>query len=102
MKIKLKYGEYDCILERLQYQNGRTALQLYDAVDGTPVLTATVNIPEAPLNSDQVLIKNWSENEGILDALIEHKVVVDTGVTVPTGFVEANLCVLLPQSERGV
>lgn len=63
--------------------------------NGDDVIKATVCIPENSPPAGFVLIKNWSENEGLLQELVNAKVVEDTRITVPTGFVEANLCKLL-------
>lgn len=53
---------------RARYQDGSTAIQLY-ALDGTPELTATVCLPNDQPEPGNVIIKDWSENEGILNAL---------------------------------
>ena len=70
------------------------ALSLVD--EEGPVATATVNLPDVPLGKNQVLIKNWSENEGMLDALVAAGVVKPTGETVRSGFVEVPVCELQP------
>ena len=93
---KVKFMQWNCTVEKAKYQgNDRTALRLIDEEDGCDVLMATVNIPHATLDQDEVLIKNWSENEGVLSALVASGVVKDTGKTVRTGFVFANVCKLL-------
>lgn len=78
-----------------QYGNGRTALQLYDVKTDELVAIASVNLPDAPLPEGHVFIKDWSENQGMLKALVEAKIVEDTWLTVPTGWVQAHLCKLL-------
>jgi hypothetical protein len=86
-----------CFVDKLEYSNGRTALRLYTVTDGfkEPMGTATVNIPDAPLNDDEVFIKNYSENKGILKALIKAGIVEDTGRMFPVGHTFANICKLL-------
>lgn len=70
-----------------QYPNGRLALSLWapvvDSENGAevemglePYMTITVNIPEAPLMNDEILVKDWSENEGIDDWLMEQEIVM--------------------------
>ena len=80
--VRLKFG---------QYKNGRTSIELYSDGDQGPVpeAKATVNVPEAKLDPDHVLLKGWSENEGIPEALEAVGVVELTGRTVPTGHVHA-------------
>jgi hypothetical protein len=67
---RMKWNDFNCNVVRNSYSNGRIALQLFDSEDGMPVATATVNIPEYDLKEDQVLIKSWSENAGLADALV--------------------------------
>lgn len=52
---------------------GGTELRLMDAKDGLPVAKASA--PIAGLKKDEIAIKNYSENEGILDVLIANDVV---------------------------
>lgn len=80
------------LLERLAYKNGRVALALVVASGrdkGEPYATATVNIPEVPLADNEAIVKDYSENAGMLEALIEAGIVEDTGRFVQSGFVQA-------------
>jgi len=107
MKINLRYGSYEADMRITTYHNGRTAIQLYDAEDGMPLLTASVNIQEFPeevievlcneLGIDKrrfVLIKDWSENEGVLMSLEEAGVIDVAKSTIPTGYCHANVAFL--------
>lgn len=49
------------------YGNGVNALQL-ESLSGEPFCTASINPPGVVL-SDEIAIKNWSENEGMEHAL---------------------------------
>jgi len=87
-KLQTPYGSYTVSLEWNKYgSNGRTALELIDVEDGSPVMTATVNIPDAHLEPDEMVIKNYSENEGVLEFLQENNIVGPIIRTVRTGFV---------------
>ena len=65
-----------------KYANGQNAMQLVDQ-DGMPFMTASVaydsgvldEIYNIKLEKDSVIIKNYSENEGILEALIEAEII---------------------------
>jgi hypothetical protein len=84
-----------------KYQVGdgdRVAIQL--SQDHEPLCTATVNIPEYPLGTKEVLIKDWSENEGVFEALLEAGIVKDTGKAVRTGFVIAHVAELLVEPDN--
>ena len=90
---RVKYKEWDCWLQQDLYHYGeRIALHLVDAQDGEPVSTCTVNVPELELAPDEICIKNYSENKGMLNFLIKEGVVEDTGRTERSGYVEINIC----------
>lgn len=91
----IKFKCWNCKLIWKVYGNDRIALKLVDVVDGSPVATATVNIPEEKLLSGETLIKDYSENEGMLDALVEAGIVEDTGRKVKSGYVDIPVCRLL-------
>ena len=90
----VRFRNQDCPIEQLYYGNDRTALKLL-CEDGSPMAVATVNPPDDDLPEGHVFIKNWSENEGMLDALVVAGVVEPTGRTVETGWVHADECKLL-------
>ena len=62
---------------------------------------ATVNLPEVPLRPEQTFIKDYSENEGLLRALCDARVVMSTGDYVESGFVRIPKCMfIVPVPER--
>ena len=64
--------------------------------EGDQFATASVNLADEPkLDPNEVFIKNWMENEGILEALVEAGIIKDTGHTIPTGHVFANVCTII-------
>lgn len=93
---RVRFRGWDCLVEKRCYSNGRPALQLIDAEDGSPIATATVNLPNVPLGKNQVAIKDWSENQGMLRALTEAGVIEPTGETVSSGYVQVPICELQP------
>lgn len=93
--IQIQFKEWTCTLSFAKYSNGRTAITLSDAEDFMPIAKATVNIPEAHLEDDEVLIKDWSENEGIYQALVKAGVISKLIETVPSGYADAFKCKLL-------
>lgn len=92
---KVRFLGHLCDVEVTQYRDGRTALILNDAATGEEVTVATVNMPMVPLGAGEVLIKDYSENEGVLKALEEAGWVKSTGERVRTGFVEIPKVTLL-------
>ena len=106
MKTKnpiVRFLDCDCEVVKHQYNNGRTALELIIAENdetrelykGEPMATATVNMPSFNLESDEVVIKNYSENEGMLETLIVAGIVTPTGKSISNGFVSCPVCKLL-------
>jgi hypothetical protein len=96
----VNFRGFDCELEFQQYPNGRTALVLVHGSEREPATVATVNVPEAHLGPDEVLIKNYSENEGLLEALEKAGVVKTTERAVASGFVTVPVCKLLITPEQ--
>ena len=87
----VKFKEWECELTFLKYGNGRHAITLDEVGTGEPIAVASVNLPDATIEDDEVIIKNWSENEGVLELLVE------AGIVTPlrklfTGFVQADVC----------
>jgi hypothetical protein len=72
--------------------NGRLSIDLIDLEDGQPIAHATVNIPDYDLPPDEVIIKDYSENEGMLAALVKIGIVKPTGKRIQTGFVYCPIC----------
>ena len=92
---RIKFGGIRCIVSKEKYSRGGTALVLNDETDGEVVCVATINIPGAKLAADEVVIKDYSENEGILETLESAGVIARTGRTVKAGFVDVPVCKLL-------
>jgi len=93
---KFEFKGYELGAYLTEYANNKaTAITLVDMEDGCDYAVATINIPELSLPSNQVVIKNYSENEGILEKLIAEGVVSEPINIVQTGFVTVPICRLL-------
>ena len=90
----VKFKDSICTLQKATYENGRPRLSLVD--EEGPVATCTVNMPDVPLGRNQVLIKDYGENETMLVALEAAGVIKPTGQTIRSGFVEIPICELQP------
>ena len=87
------------------YNNGRPAIELLEMdpdYGPTPYMTASVNLPDVLLQPNEVLIKDYSENEGITNFLAKHNIVTPTNNWVRSGYVEVQVCVLNPESVWGI
>ena len=98
----VRFLNQDCMLNFDRYRNGRLALSLiFRDEDGfmEVMTTASVNLPHAPLNEGEMFIKDWSENEGLLQALIDAGVVRRPLRWVTSGYVEVPAVRLLIMPE---
>lgn len=78
-----------------KYDNDRTAITLTDAEDGSPICTASVNLPDHPCEENEVWIKDYSENQGIEKVLIDAKIISNPIAMVAQGHVVINKCKIL-------
>ena len=67
-------------------------IQLNGAVDGVPYAVATVNIPELINVEGYVAVKDYSENEGMLQFLIDNDIVEPPVTHVESGYVKLPIC----------
>lgn len=79
-------------LQRKNYVSGNICLNLIDARDHYPYMCATVNVDG--LQENEVAIKNYSENEGILDVLVDEGIVKPPHRHIKSGFVIIPICEL--------
>ena len=80
-----KWKQWNCKPVITKYHDGRTALQIVDANDGSTIATASVNMKGhlPPINDGAIYLKTWSENEGLAEALEEAGIVKFTGFEFP-------------------
>lgn len=85
-------------LYQSKYQsNGETALFLR-SVKG-PYMTITVNLPDVDLDDDEVSIKNYSENEGVFEWLVDEGIVSEPIRYEHQGHVKVPICRLLEKAD---
>lgn len=96
--MNVKFLDYDCTVRFAEYANGcGTCIHLLEATTGEPIATATIAAPGLRLNS-AVIIKDYSENNGMLDALIDAGVVMAPLGTLRTGFEYSPVCPLTTEA----
>ena len=87
----IRFKQWNCLVDTTgEYQDGSKAIELIDQEDGSPVMVASVWVPG--LEEGEVAIKHYSENEGILDVLIEEGIVTKPHRKVHSGFVTIPVC----------
>ena len=75
----------------LRYGTGNTAIRLLDS-NNNPYTTCTINLPDMDLETNQVAVKNYSENEGMLDALLKAEIVQEPLRFVRSGSTVIPIC----------
>ena len=78
-----------------KYQSGQNAIQLFDMADGFPFAMASVALTNIDMDSDDVAIKNYSENEGILESLIAAGIISKPHSFVQSGYVNIPICKII-------
>lgn len=69
--MEVKFKQWDCTIEKAQYGNGRIALRLMSTdAPWEPIAVATVNVVDDDTQPDEVVIKYFSENEGMYQTLL--------------------------------
>lgn len=109
----VKFKNWLCKLQFARYSNGRTAIQLVNAepikedglqyAPGTvPIATATVNVVDYENQKpDEVVIKDYSENEGMLDCLVAAGIVSKPLMHIQTGWIYSPVCRLIADPSKG-
>lgn len=71
-----------------KYYNGCTRLDMVSPIDG-PILTISVNVENTPcLEEDEILVKDYSENQGIFDWMKKNNLVEEHIMDVRSGYVQ--------------
>ena len=97
MEIKTRYiNEPNARAAIFYYPNNRPAIVIFSP-SGDRLLTATINMPDVYLEPNEVIIKNYSENEGILESLINNGIVKLSGRLISTGFTNCEICTIIKE-----
>lgn len=87
--MNVKFMDWNCTAMAKRYtNNGRTAIELIETDTGEPIAISTVNLVEEALGPNEVIIKDYSENTGMREALINAGVIHPEELRrIETGFV---------------
>lgn len=95
-KKLVRFKEWVCELQFGKYHgNHRTAIELVCHKTGEPIATATVNVPNISLKENEVIIKDYSENQGMFQALFNAGVVKLNRIDTQSEWVDFHICELL-------
>lgn len=91
---EVKFKNWDCFILQGIYPNGRLALRLISKEDHEPIAVATVNVVDDNTAKDEVVIKDYSENQGMYKALLDQNIVHPAHRYTRTGYVMSPVCKL--------
>lgn len=99
--MKVKYKKWNCIIEWSIYsQNDNIAIILLDEKTKELVTFATTNTSEKT-DWTKIQVKDWSENEGIWQALVNAGVIEDKVIrTIASGYVEVKVAKLTEAAQK--
>ena len=92
MKVTFLNTECIAVMYRDTYRH-LTDITLYELATGEDFMTATVVIDRF-VDADQCIIKNYSENTGILQALIKADIITTVLEVIPAGYTSVHRCQL--------
>ena len=95
-KKLVRFKEWVCELQFGKYHgNDRIAIELVDHKTYEPIAFATVNVPEIPLKENEIIIKDYSENQGMFQALFNAGIVKLNRIDTQSEWVDFYICELL-------
>ena len=98
--IKTKFATYDnCFFKTGKYADNTPAIHIHQNTQYgvEPILTATVSLG-VPLPDGCILVKDYSENEGVLEFLKNLGVVTKVMCYLPSGYVSIPVCKYDPKT----
>lgn len=85
-------GTYQLSVSKRKHPNGQTRIDLIDVEDGCPFATATVSVEGSFFEEDEVFVKNYSENVGVLTFLVTNNIVHPPHRQISGGYVNIPVC----------
>lgn len=92
-QIHTKYCNEIVSFHWRQYPSKQHALTLHG--QHGPEMTVTVNMPDHKIEFDEIVVKNYSGNEGILSELVRLEIIDISFRVIRSGYVELQVCKLL-------
>lgn len=89
--MEVQFKQWLCTIDKLQYHNGRIALKLMGTGKeyGEPIAVATVNLIDDDTQPDEVVIKDYSENEGMYQTLLDADIITPAHRFTQSGWIES-------------
>jgi hypothetical protein len=98
--VEVDFAGYHCQLLLDRYREGGLCLRLVNMDEFDRIAIATACLPDDPPPPGCIYIKDYSENQGMLQTLCHAGVITDTGERVSTGYTELAIARLAPRIEQ--
>ena len=89
---QVQFQSWHCNVKYAKYGNGRLAIVLADSTTNQAIAKASINIPDEKLANNEVAIKDFAENRGMLAALTAAGIVSEPLWFVDSGYVYVPIC----------
>lgn len=97
MRKPIYFNGYKCRLARSRYANGANALFLLDWETGEHMAKCSTNLVNEEVGEDEVFIKDYAENMGMVYALQRANIISERPIrVVDSGFTTIGLYKILP------
>ena len=95
-EITVNFNNTVCDVKYYEYPNGRIRIQLIEKATGMPYANATLNdaSKDKRIDMSYVFIKDYSENKGIYQALLNSKIIFPYKGRFDVGMNQALVCKL--------
>jgi len=75
-KKNVVFAGFNCFIKIRPYNSGRIYMTLHDIEDNMQVARVTLDIDTIPHIDNLIIVKDYSENEGMYKALLDAKVIL--------------------------
>ena len=98
--LEVDFQGFRCQLLMDRFADGSLCLTLVDLDENDQIARATVAVPAHPPTPGFIYVKDYGENEGMLDALCAAGVVTDTGRRLTVGMSEVAIAQVPPSIRK--
>ncbi len=91
----MKFNNFEVKISFGRYPNNRPYIILLDKKERNKILNCTVNLPHDEIADDEVAVKNYSENAGMLSFLYENQIISKPVRFIESGYVVIPICKIL-------
>ena len=90
----IEFNGYKCFIKIRPYNSGRIYMTLHDLEDGQQVTRVTLDIDAIPHIDNLIIVKSYSENKGLYEALLKAEVIKPCERIYAVGYEMAHVCFL--------